>query len=238
MVSLDTSSNDFSQKHNFDHFHLILFKHLFRKISFSDFVYLLLDHITYVYLEPELTTAKNLEKYKKFMMKSNSGHDQVTHLVMYIQWMENSIAYYNLTTQSPQSQFAARRNRPLFVCPSLNTIQEQITVPLKQKTATIMAITQTTITTMLTMTAILVITMTITNNDNNTNNDDDHSLLQYKPWSRKSGNNASRPIVSYQLHWSKCGMEEIFLKVPQNTSKCNWSFTILCGLINSIVRRV
>ncbi len=33
-----------------------------------------------------------------------------------------------------------------------------------------------------------------------------HNLLQYKPWSRKSGNNTSGPIVSYQLHWSKCGM--------------------------------
>ncbi len=43
---LDVSFNDFLQKHGFDHFDLILFKRLCCEISFSDFVYLLLDHIT------------------------------------------------------------------------------------------------------------------------------------------------------------------------------------------------
>ncbi len=63
-----------------------------------------------------------------------------------------------------------------------------------------------------------------------------HSLLQYKPWSRKSGNNASGPIVSCQLHLSKGGMGRNFLKsTSKNTSKCNWSFTTLCSPINSIV---
>ncbi len=46
MVLLDVSFNDFLQKHDFDHFHLILFKRLSCEISFSDFVYLLLDCIT------------------------------------------------------------------------------------------------------------------------------------------------------------------------------------------------
>ncbi len=40
-------SYNFSQKHNFDHFDLILFKRLSSKISLSDFVYLLLDRLTY-----------------------------------------------------------------------------------------------------------------------------------------------------------------------------------------------
>ncbi len=47
MVLLDVSSNNFSQKYNFDHFGLILFEHLSRKILFFIFVYLLLHHITY-----------------------------------------------------------------------------------------------------------------------------------------------------------------------------------------------
>ncbi len=46
MVLLDVSSNNFLHKHNFDHFDLILFKRISCKISFSDFVYFLLDHIT------------------------------------------------------------------------------------------------------------------------------------------------------------------------------------------------
>ncbi len=47
MVLLDVSSNDFAQKREFDHFDLILSKHLPRKISFSNFVYLLVDRTTY-----------------------------------------------------------------------------------------------------------------------------------------------------------------------------------------------
>ncbi len=45
MVLLDVSSNDFLQKHNFDD--LILYKRLYCEISFSYFVYLLLDRITH-----------------------------------------------------------------------------------------------------------------------------------------------------------------------------------------------
>ncbi len=47
MMLLDVSSNDFLQKCDFDHFDLILFKHLSHKISFSNFVHILLDHITF-----------------------------------------------------------------------------------------------------------------------------------------------------------------------------------------------
>ncbi len=39
IVLLDVSSNDFLQKHDFDHFDLTLFKRLSCKISFSNFVY-------------------------------------------------------------------------------------------------------------------------------------------------------------------------------------------------------
>ncbi len=46
MVLLDVSSNNFLQKHDFDHTDLVLFKRLSREILFSDFVYLLLDRIT------------------------------------------------------------------------------------------------------------------------------------------------------------------------------------------------
>ncbi len=46
MVLLDFSSNNFLQKHDFDHFDLILFKRLSRENSFSDFVYFLLDRNT------------------------------------------------------------------------------------------------------------------------------------------------------------------------------------------------
>ncbi len=46
MVLLVVSLNDFLQKHDFDHFDLILFKRLCSEISFSPFVYLLLDRIT------------------------------------------------------------------------------------------------------------------------------------------------------------------------------------------------
>ncbi len=47
MVLLDVSSNNFLQKHDFDHFDLILFKRLSCEISFYDFMYRLLDRITY-----------------------------------------------------------------------------------------------------------------------------------------------------------------------------------------------
>ncbi len=47
MVLLDVSFNDFLPKHNFHNFDLILFKRLSCEISFSDFVYVLLDHIIY-----------------------------------------------------------------------------------------------------------------------------------------------------------------------------------------------
>ncbi len=46
MLSLDISSNNFLQKHNFDHFDLTFYKHFSCEILFSDFVYLFLDHIT------------------------------------------------------------------------------------------------------------------------------------------------------------------------------------------------
>ncbi len=49
MVLLDVSSNNFFQKRTFDHFNLILFKRLSCEILFSNFVYLLLDRITYTY---------------------------------------------------------------------------------------------------------------------------------------------------------------------------------------------
>ncbi len=45
MVLLNVSSNNFLQEHNFDQFDLIFFKHLSCKFLFSNFVYLLLDHI-------------------------------------------------------------------------------------------------------------------------------------------------------------------------------------------------
>ncbi len=48
MVLLDVSSNNFLQKYNFSYFDLILFKPLFCEISFSDFVYLLLDRFTFL----------------------------------------------------------------------------------------------------------------------------------------------------------------------------------------------
>ncbi len=48
MVLLDVSPNNFLQKHDLDHFDHIFFKRLSCKISFSDFVYLLLDRVTYV----------------------------------------------------------------------------------------------------------------------------------------------------------------------------------------------
>ncbi len=48
-MSPDVSFNDFLQKHDFDHFNLILFKRLSFKISFSDFEYLFLDRIIYPY---------------------------------------------------------------------------------------------------------------------------------------------------------------------------------------------
>ncbi len=48
MVLPYVSSNDFLQKADFDHFDLILNKRLSCAISFSDFVYLLMDRITYI----------------------------------------------------------------------------------------------------------------------------------------------------------------------------------------------
>ncbi len=47
MVLLDVSSNNFLQKHDFDHFDRILFKRLTYEILFSDFVYRLLDRIAF-----------------------------------------------------------------------------------------------------------------------------------------------------------------------------------------------
>ncbi len=59
MVLLDVSSNDFLQKHDFDHFDPILFKRLSCEISFSDFVYFLLDHNTNV--ENVLLAVNNIQ---------------------------------------------------------------------------------------------------------------------------------------------------------------------------------
>ncbi len=50
MVLLDISSNVVLQKHDFDHFDFILFKRLSCEILFSDFMYLLLNRITYLKL--------------------------------------------------------------------------------------------------------------------------------------------------------------------------------------------
>ncbi len=47
MLLLDVSSNLFLQKHDFDRFDLILFKRLSCEISFSNFVYLSLNHIIF-----------------------------------------------------------------------------------------------------------------------------------------------------------------------------------------------
>ncbi len=47
----------FFAKHNFDHFDLILFKRLFCEILFSDFAYLLLDHITNGFQNTQITNV-------------------------------------------------------------------------------------------------------------------------------------------------------------------------------------
>ncbi len=51
MDLLDVSSNNFLYKHDFGHFDFILFKLPSCKILFSNFVYLLLDRITYLSAE-------------------------------------------------------------------------------------------------------------------------------------------------------------------------------------------
>ncbi len=50
MVLLDVSSNNFLQKHYCDQFGFIFIKGLSCEISFSDFVYLLLERITFVFM--------------------------------------------------------------------------------------------------------------------------------------------------------------------------------------------
>ncbi len=63
---LDVSSTIFSQKHSFDHFDLILFKRHFRKISFSDFVYLLLDRIIRFNINTPKVHFLNAKCYAEF----------------------------------------------------------------------------------------------------------------------------------------------------------------------------
>ncbi len=61
MGLLDVSFNDFLQKHDFDHFNLILHKRLSCEILFSHFVYLLLDRITYIITIVYVIYILNLE---------------------------------------------------------------------------------------------------------------------------------------------------------------------------------
>ncbi len=81
MVSLDVSSNDFLQKPDFDHFDLILFKRLFCEISFSDFVYLLLDLVTSLkqnkksYLELSFTRISDKQHIVNYFKSIAASHE-------------------------------------------------------------------------------------------------------------------------------------------------------------------
>ncbi len=55
----------FLQKHDFDHFDVILFKRLSCKVLFSAFVYLLLDYITYT----ENSIIVNVNVYTFFLIR-------------------------------------------------------------------------------------------------------------------------------------------------------------------------
>ncbi len=73
MVSLDVSSNIFLQKRNFDHLDLILFKCLSCEILFSDFVYLLLEHITFSLQFPTFLKQLTADVTEKLLAYTLAG---------------------------------------------------------------------------------------------------------------------------------------------------------------------
>ncbi len=95
----------FLQKHDFDHFDIILFKRLSCEISFPDYVYLLLDRIThiyiYIYILYNTTTYKF--SYKRLV--------KVTFLIVfYATNVETVDAYIYLSNTAVYCTVADARN--------------------------------------------------------------------------------------------------------------------------------